>query len=283
MPDHAQGAAVGPVRAVEREPTVDQLNATHGTRFRSEGRYDGGEVGAERLLDEQGRAFVLKRQPPGIAPPTTATLRRAGYPAPEHVLVTGTYSVQEELSGRPLGGWNVPMPPRLLELNDLQAGRAVDGDRSWPAAIVASVLDGFDEYMVLETLERHSTDGRELLGRCRRAVERHARLLTTADDVVHFDFTPANVLAVEGSVSGVIDWGGTRSGDRTFDLVTWMYYSRERNDLRRLIVERIGEGGMAVYLAHMAIRQADWSIRHHGEQAGWEMVRYGLELVRAFP
>lgn len=227
---------------------------------------------------------MLKRQPPGLAPQTTEALRARGYPAPRYVVVGDSYSVQEELPGRPLGGWGVPANARLLELNALQEGCAVDGDRSWPATLVESVVVGFEEFMVLEMLERHSPEGRELLARCRGAVERHARTLTTADDVAHLDFTPANVLTSRGEVTGVIDWGGTRSGDRMFDLATWLYYARERGaDLRQLVVGRIGERGLAVYLAHMAIRQADWSIRHHGEEAGRAMVRYGVELARAFP
>src|SRR5262249_48620460 len=41
-------------------PTLDDLNARHGTTFRAGGRYDGGEVGAARLVDAEGRRFVLK-------------------------------------------------------------------------------------------------------------------------------------------------------------------------------------------------------------------------------
>jgi hypothetical protein len=265
-------------------PFIDELNARHGTAFRLDGRYSGGEVGAERLLDESSRAYVLKRQDAGLAPETTATLRTLGYPAPRYVLIGPGYCIQEELPGQPLGSWDVPIDDRLLGLNDLQRGRAVSDDRSWPATIVESVMEGFDEYMVLETLQRHSVEGRELLSRCRAAVDRHAGTLTTTDDIVHLDFTPDNVLGVDGEVSGVIDWGGTTSGDCTFDLVTWLFYARENGrSLRPLIVERIGEKGMSVYLAHIAIRQADWSIRHHGEAAGWRMVRYGLELARTFP
>src|SRR5262249_36846243 len=115
---------------------VDELNAAHRTRFRTDRQYEGGEVGAERLLDEDGRAFVLKRQPPGLAPPTTEALRARGYPAPRYVVVAESYSVQEELPGRPLGDWGVPANARLLELNALQEGAAVDDDRSWPATIV---------------------------------------------------------------------------------------------------------------------------------------------------
>src|SRR5262249_33968007 len=116
--------------------TIEELNARHGTSFRSDGPYVGGEVGAERLLDGDGRAFGLKHQPPGDAPRITDRLRGRGYPAPRYVVVAETYSVQEELPGAPLGGWDAPFHARLLELVDLQEGCAVDADRSWPATIV---------------------------------------------------------------------------------------------------------------------------------------------------
>ena len=51
----------------------------------------------------------------------------------------------------------------------------------------------------------------------------------------------------------------------------------------RSVGERIGEAGLAVYLAHMAVRHSDWSVRHHGPAAGEEVVAYSLELTRAFP
>jgi hypothetical protein len=263
---------------------VAELNARHGTAFTFAGDYDGGEFGAQRLRDDAGRAWVLKQQPAGLAPATTAALRPFGYPAPHYLLVGEGYSVQEELPGEPLGGWRIAAPPALIALNELQEGMSVDGDRSWPAALVDSVLVGGEEYMILATLEHHSDEARELLRLCRRAVERHAAKLTSTGDVVHGDFTGANILVRGGEVTGVIDWGGTASGDRLFDLATFLYYAAgNAPDVRAYVVERIGEEGLAVYLAHMAIRQAEWSVRHHGEGAGWETVRYGLELARAFP
>lgn len=263
---------------------LDELNERHGTYFRVAGDYEGGEFGAQRLLDELGTPYVLKLQPPGLGPETTAALRKVGYPAPRYVVAADGYSVQEELPGDPLGGWRVPMHPRLLALNDLQAGRAVDDDRSWPAPVVESILVGRDGYMILQTLFDHSPEGRELVELCQAAAIRNAEVLSTADDIVHWDFTAANVLATGGEISGVIDWGGTCSGDRLFDLATFLYYAGDAApDLRAHIVERIGERGLSVYLAHMAIRQAEWSVRHHAEGAGWEMVRYGLKVARAFP
>jgi hypothetical protein len=57
---------------------------------------------------------------------------------------------------------------------------------------------------------------------------------------------------------------------------------REASSVRS-VGERIGEAGLAVYLAHMAVRQSDRSVRHHGPAAGDEVVAYSLELARAFP
>jgi hypothetical protein len=264
--------------------TLEELNELHGTRFVSNGAYAGGEFGAQRVIDEFGRTFVLKWQPPGLAPETTKALREVGYPAPGYVVVGETYAVQEELPGEPLGGWGLTSDPELIRLNEIQTGRAVDGDRSWPEKVVDSVLTGGDEYMVLANLTAHSDEGRELLARCQAAVEQHADSLETTDDIVHWDFTGANVLVEAGAVSGVIDWGGTCSGDRLFDLATYLYYCRgNAPELARYLVERIGQEGVSVYLAHMAVRQAEWSISHHPPGAGWEMVQYGLELAREFP
>jgi aminoglycoside phosphotransferase (APT) family kinase protein len=267
---------------------VGELNARHATTFRAAGAYEGGEFGALRLRDESGRAFVLKRQPPGLAPQTTEALRSVGYPAPRYVAWGTDYHVQEELPGKPAwSGWGSARPAiiaRLLELNELQAGWAVDDDASWPDSIVESVIDGYSEYAVVGTLERHSDESRELLRLCRQAVERHADALRGARDVVHWDYTLANVLVEDERVTGVIDWAGTRSGDRLFDLATLVYYGRgETPELERYVVERIGEEGLAVYLAHMTVRQSDWSVRHHGPAAGDEVVAYSLELARSFP
>lgn len=261
---------------------LEEVNRRHGTDFRPAGAYEGGQVGALRLVDGAGRRFVFKRQPPGLAPQTTEALRTIGYPAPRYVIWGADYHVQEELPGAPVGGWGAPAPwitARLLELDELQAGRAVDDDTTWPQAVVDSVEVGFSDYCVVATLERHSDESRELLRRCRHVVERYANAIGERRDVVHWDYTLDNVLVEDGRVSGVVDWAGTRSGDRLFDLATLVYYGRgELGGLERYVVERIGEEGLAVYLAHMAVRQSDWSLRHHGPD-GPEVVRYSVELI----
>jgi hypothetical protein len=267
---------------------LEELNARHRRDFRAAGDYEGGEFGASRLVDGKGRRFVLKLQPPGLAPQTVDVLRPLGYPVPRYVAWGVDYHVQEELPGtRTPGGWGGSSPAvmsRLLELNELQENRAVDEDSSWPDVIVESVFTGFTGYSVVDTLERHSDESRELLRLCRRAVELHADGLGGHRDIVHWDYTLSNVLVEDDRVTGVIDWGGTRSGDRLFDLATFLYYARgEAPELESYVAERIGQEGLSVYLAHMCVRQSDWSLRVHGVEAGDEIVRYSLELARRFP
>jgi hypothetical protein len=239
---------------------VRLLNERHGSDLVAAGAYAGGEVGATRLVDGRGRRFVLKSQPAGLAPATTDALRAHGYPAPRFVFWGDGYHVQEELPGTPietLGRIPPDLPQRLLELNELQAGRAVDGDMSWPARVIESVLVGFHEYMVLATLDRCEAT-RRLLRLCQRAVERHAGALTATRDIVHWDFTYHNILCADARVTGVIDWGGTCSGDRLFDLATLVYYAADAHpSVADYVVDRIGHEGLSVYLAHLAIRQSD--------------------------
>jgi aminoglycoside phosphotransferase (APT) family kinase protein len=266
---------------------VRLLNERHGTDFVAAGAYAGGEIGATRLLDGRGRRFVLKGQAAGLAPATTEALRAQGYPAPRYVLWGDGYHVQEALPGAPIETFaRVPaqITQRLLELNELQACRAVDADQSWPQRVIESVLVGFSDYMVLATLETHSEDTRSLLRLCQRAVERHAGALATTRDIVHWDFTYHNILCAEDLVTGVIDWGGTCSGDRLFDLATIVYYRGDTTaKVSEYVVDRIGPEGLSVYLAHLAIRQSDWSLRRHTATAADHAVSHALRLALRFP
>lgn len=51
------------------------------------------------------------------------------------------------------------------------------------------------------------------------------------DDIVHFDFTPANILVAAGEISGVIDWEGACRGDSVFDLASMLFYCYEIPEL----------------------------------------------------
>jgi hypothetical protein len=57
------------------------------------------------------------------------------------------------------------------------------------------------------------------------------------------------------------------AGDRAFDLATLAFYVHDHDELRRRILDQLlglaGRQAARAYLAHMALRQVEWSIRHH--------------------
>jgi aminoglycoside phosphotransferase (APT) family kinase protein len=136
--------------------------------------------------------------------------------------------------------------------------------------------------MRLATLRDHSERSRELLARCREAVRRFGDRVPEADAIVHWDFTPDNVLVRDGSVTGVIDWEGVRAGDPRFDLVTLAFYA-PGTPLLDEAMEELDPGVRAVYEAHLCVRQAEWSLRRHDEETGERMLAYSLIVALGFP
>lgn len=57
------------------------------------------------------------------------------------------------------------------------------------------------------------------------------------------------------------------TGDRAFDLATMLFYLYDRDDIRERLrgraLELSNERALDAYLAHMLLRQVDWSLRHH--------------------
>jgi thiamine kinase-like enzyme len=65
----------------------------------------------------------------------------------------------------------------------------------------------------------------------------------------------------------VIDWDGACIGDAAFDLVTLLFFLYDDERLRallwRVLLERLSVPALSVYVAHMILRQVDWSIRFY--------------------
>jgi aminoglycoside phosphotransferase (APT) family kinase protein len=212
-------------------------------------------------------------------------LRELGYPAPRYVKVEADWALQEELPGEPLEPWR-PLPDeiaaQLVALHELHAEAfpvAMPG--SWPRVVASSVLSGARSYLRLATLRDHSDRSRELLSRCQEAVQRFVDRVPEMEAIVHWDFTPDNVLLLDGRVSGVIGWEGVRAGDPAFDLVTLAFYAPGTPFLERAVVE-LDPGVRAVYQAHLCVRQAEWSLRRHDEATGERMLVYALEVASGF-
>ncbi len=246
-------------------------------------RTAGGESrGAFWVTDRAGAVSVLKIMPD--APPEVAgqlhmldavlaRLRDRGYPAPRLTVIGQipglVFWVQQRMPGRPLEGHGSSVArllPDLLRLNDAQAGLGT-GTSGWRDLITRTLTVGGDGYCVHSTLAG-SPEARDVLPELRRIADRCCPALPDGADFVHYDFTPANLLCDGNAITGVIDVNPLiLAGDRAFDLATLLFYYYDRDEIRGRLCARLldlaGPRAAGAYLAHMVLRQVDWSLRYH--------------------
>lgn len=78
---------------------------------------------------------------------------------------------------------------------------------------------------------------------------------------------PANLLCDGTAITGVIDINPVLAGDRAFGLATLLFYHYDHeqigDQLRGQLLDLAGPRPARAYLAHMVLRQLDWSLRHH--------------------
>ncbi len=274
---------------------LHSINEQHGTAFEPLERYPSGEQGAFAIVDQGGQHYVLKwgtddghlhRLQQVVV--VTQALRDVGYPAPRYCML-GTlhgysYTIQEELPGSPMKVVTASVLPRLLELNGLQTGLATSEQHEWPAPVVETVMVGGDGYCLLDSLRTHSPTTAELLTVLQAVVSAHRNEHFETHDVVHFDFNPSNILLEHGQVSGVIDWEGTCAGDCTFDLATLLFYAYDALDIREQLLlairKRVSPAVLRVYIAHLILRQLDWSIRYHDRTTVDHFLRVAKHVLR---
>jgi Ser/Thr protein kinase RdoA (MazF antagonist) len=141
--------------------------------------------------------------------------------------------------------------------------------------------DGGDGYCLHSTLATRP-GLRDLLEIVRRIGDSCGPAIPAGRDFAHFDFTLANVLTDGTAVTGVIDVNPPLlTGDRAFDLATLLFYLYDHDDIREALRGRLLELSSwqvaRAYLAHMALRQVDWSVRHHPQA---NKTGHHLELAR---
>lgn len=252
---------------------------------------DGGESASTFLAtDQDGVASVLKISFNAAGDDIarlgelTARLRQRGYPA-ARLLASGqaggmTFWLQERLPGTVPDRVPDWLLPEMLRLNDAQAGLG-DGTCRLTALIATTLTTGGDGYCVHATLEARP-DTRDLLAIVRHIASRCLAAVPERDDFVHYDFTLANLLTTGAGIIGVIDINPPAvTGDRAFDLATMLFYLYDRDSLRDRLyaraLELTSQRALDAYLAHMLLRQADWSLRHH---AGTPATAHHLHLAR---
>ena len=202
-------------------------------------------------------------------------LRARGYPAPRFLAIGETpelvFWVQERMPGAELSDGSVSrFLPELFRLNDAQAGLGTgsEADRSqWRSLIAGTLEAGGDGYCVHATLESRP-DTRAMLDVIRRVGERCGASIPDGNDFVHYDFTSANLLTDGVSITAVLDVNPpVLAGDRAFDVATLLFYLYDDEDtrfrLRRRLLGLTDRSAVDAYLAHMVLRQVDWSVRHY--------------------
>ncbi len=175
---------------------------------------------------------------------------------------------------------------QLVRLIDLQRGAGLPGREPWRTDIRTSVTEGREGYCEHAAMAAHSPATRALLDRVRRVAASTIDVDVPDGDIVHMDLSPYNILADPhtGALTGVIDWEGSTRGDAAFDLVTHALYTYDfarRDALLDAARARTDPRALALYAAHMVLRQVDWSIRFHGEPEVQWFLDVGTALLDA--
>jgi hypothetical protein len=255
------------------------------------------------VRERGGAAWLLKVTPASVTSlqaldALTGRLRARGYPAPRLRAIgqlgglvpdsTGpggrasdhrafdhrAFWIQERMPGRGLSlAGGAPdcvavsrLLPELFRLNDAQAGLG-GGGADWRQLITTTLLAGGDGYCLHSTMAARP-DTRELLSAVRGIGASCGPAIPSGVDFTHFDFHFLNLLSDGTTITGVIDINPPPlAGDRAFDLATLVFYVYDHDELRRRILDRLfglaGRQAARAYLAHMVLRQVEWSVRHH--------------------
>ena len=262
----------------------------------------GGESGAAFWARERGGGTWMLKIAAGPAAgavdslhaleAVTGRLRDRGYPAPRVRAVgqagRSAFWITERLPGRVLGGaGGAPdyaavsrLLPEVFRLNDAQAGLGAGG-ATWRDLITKTLVTGGDGYCLHATLAARP-DTRELLAALRRIGENCGPAVPPGIDFTHFDFHFMNLLSNGRAITGVVDVNPPPvSGDRAFDLATLAFYVYDVTALRRPILARLSglasRPAVRAYLAHMVLRQVEWSVRHYPAAPA---TRHHLRLAR---
>jgi len=265
---------------------------------------DGQSGSAFWATDRAGLVSLLKLAPGPAAPALTYLhalrasldqLTGRGYPVPRWLGVGQAggraFWIQQRITGtslepagaRPHGAHRTLIArllPELFRLNDAQAGLArpgpgapgqgSPGEQGWPDLITTTLTEGGHGYCVHATLDRPGL--RDLLPAIRRIGASCGPAIPAGGDFVHYDFTLSNLLSDGQVITGVIDLNPPMlAGDRAFDLATLLYYLYDCAELAGPLAARLfalaGQAAARAYLAHMALRQADWSLRFYPDAA----------------
>jgi thiamine kinase-like enzyme len=242
----------------------------------------GGGHGVFLLRDRAGVVWIAKllHNPHDMSVAQvrlSAVLRERGYPLSEHVmpkrLSMGDFQLQRWIQGDTRENLSMEMAREMVRLNGLLADAPGDpalfgfGD-----LIKRSLATGVGDYCSHEPLRRHSDTTRSLLAWIHEVGRRSADVDVPEVDAVHYDFHHLNVLWKGDVAAAVIDWDGSRIGDRFFDLITLAVDANSLTSedvlryLRSEIRLHVPAERIRLYVAHMVLRVAVWNIEHRPDR-----------------
>lgn len=262
------------VARLDAEHVLRELNQRAGVQLALEGPCPGGQVGAAYVRWDDGRRSVLKWRPGTSLHAlqqgplaVTEILEAAGYPVPATELAIqlddAVATIQELLPGKPIERLDGSGLDQALALNNLQAGQLAEHPTiPHPNLYLREDGPGFCLHGPLREFRPRS----KALDRWITATDSPDFL--SGDDAVHLDFHPSNLLAVDGKITGVIDWDGAARGDRRLDLVTLRFGIHADNPVPSVVqrldalLDTFPDEVLRPLWAHMSLRMVDWAIRH---------------------
>ena len=266
--------------------------------FQLEGRAPGGESGgAWFAIAADGSRVVLKwfagegmADRYAVLLPALDVLRSRGVPVPEYPFVRAvdgwTLSAQQVLPGWSFPLWPRQLVDRMIECVSAAAGIAgplpVPALQPWGEFVVHSLTVGEDGWAQHDSLQAHSDRSRRIIDAVESVGADAKPSWFPTSGLVHLDLHTDNVLALDdGTLTGIVDWEGACAGDHCFDLVAFAFdldgHGQQIWDrIEPLVEPRV----LPAYVAHMALRQTDWAIRHHPEDVPRQLDRAERVLDR---
>lgn len=205
------------------------ITRTAGVELRIIGEFERGANGAFEAIMSGDRRVVLKvvddvdaEQKMAFCATYLPMLKERGYPVPDLAahgpLGDGMwFSLFGYLEGEPPNELDAQLFEQLEDLVQLQADARIDAPhRNWSwwvrETFFENHLDWFERAHAASESSAELMDSLRNFAKGSRSHEMHA------DDFVHGDFGPHNVIVSDGRISGVLDWMNFGIGNRAIDL-----------------------------------------------------------------
>lgn len=233
----------------------------------------------------------------------------AGWPVPIFDLAEDEewlYARQHLMPGEEPAQLTRHLFEQVVDLVDSTAGLGSASPSDWPERLVdtlVAVPANPTDYCAHGPLRQHSPAGQRLISRIEEigadslavdgpnseVVNAEARDsgVGAADDLMHWDLHPGNLLVVDGNLSAVIDLDNAGPGPRGFDLVTFALSSQilpaDAGLASTLLDEardRLSGELWSASVAHLVLRFSNWAMRTgHTKEAEHWIAEGGRQLL----